>query len=69
MPINSIEGVKKTKLEASKVRGRLGGRHNKLGEDQAQTLRRMYDFIQHAIKEICKLLNIGRPSSYRYLNA
>ncbi|MBA3005923.1 MAG: helix-turn-helix domain-containing protein [Proteobacteria bacterium] len=26
-------------------------------------------FIQHSIKEICELLNISRPSFYRYLNA
>ncbi|MBU0663919.1 MAG: helix-turn-helix domain-containing protein [Proteobacteria bacterium] len=25
--------------------------------------------MQHSIKEICELLNISRPSFYRYLNA
>lgn len=54
-------------LEAARARGRLGGRRNKLNDDQIKTLKKMYESKQHSVEEICKLLSISRPTFYRYL--
>ena len=54
-------------LAAARARGRVGGRSNKLDNGKKQTLRKMYDSREYTISEICQLLEISKPTFYRYL--
>ena len=64
---NLIRERTKAGLEAARVRGRKGGRKEKLTSDQVDTMRRMYESHNHTIKEICGVLGITKPTFYRYL--
>ncbi len=54
-------------LAAARARGRVGGRSNKLDNGKKLTLKKMYDSREYTISEICQLLEISKPTFYRYL--
>jgi DNA invertase Pin-like site-specific DNA recombinase len=54
-------------LEAARTRGRKGGRPQVLTEKQVAIARALYADDSHSVKDICKTLNIGKTTLYRYL--
>jgi DNA invertase Pin-like site-specific DNA recombinase len=54
-------------LLAARARGRKGGRRKKLTENKVQIARDLYASKTHTVDEICKTLEIGRTTFYRYL--
>lgn len=54
-------------LAAARARGKLGGRKEKLNQEQVATMLKMSESRQHTIKEICKVMDISKPTYYRYL--
>lgn len=47
--------------------GRLGGRPRKLSLEEIAQLKKLYDNRANKVDAICQLLNISRPSFYKYL--
>jgi len=64
---NLIRERTKAGLAAAKARGRVGGRKEKLSDEQIKTMLRMSESNQHTIKEICQVMGISKPTYYRYL--
>ncbi len=54
-------------LKAARARGRTGGRPFVLNPKQIALLKRMHADPENTIAEICRTLNISRPTAYRYL--
>jgi DNA invertase Pin-like site-specific DNA recombinase len=54
-------------LQAARARGRKGGRPKALSAKKAQMAQALYADKSNSIDEICKTLNIGRTTLYRYL--
>lgn len=54
-------------LEAARARGRLGGRPRKLGAKKTELAYQLYDEKKYAVKEICQMLGISKPTLYAYL--
>jgi len=54
-------------LLAARARGRKGGRPKALTEKKAAMVRALYADKSNSINDICKTLNIGRTTLYRYL--
>jgi DNA invertase Pin-like site-specific DNA recombinase len=67
-----VEGTKEG-LAAARARGRTGGRKAKLTAAQVKVARQMYDERgddgkrAHTVQEIAGVLNVSRPTIYRYL--
>ncbi len=56
-------------LSAARARGRLGGRKPIRPEDpRVKTAQKMHEDKSIKIEEICKTLQVSRPTLYRYLN-
>ena len=55
-------------LAAARARGRKGGRPRALRPDQAKLLYKLADEKEKTVVEICRLLEISRPTYYDYLN-
>ena len=57
-------------LEAARARGRLGGRPKRLpSAKKVEMARRLYASKSLTVAEICRSLNISRPTLYRYIKA
>jgi DNA invertase Pin-like site-specific DNA recombinase len=56
-------------LAAARARGRKGGRRKKLGEKQLAVAVDLYRQKSRTIDEICKAVNISRPTLYKYVAA
>jgi DNA invertase Pin-like site-specific DNA recombinase len=56
-------------LQAARARGRKGGRPQVLTKRQVAMARALYADKGNSIDDICKTLNIGRTTLYRYLKA
>jgi len=54
-------------LEAARARGRLGGRPKKLDAKKTDLAYQLYDEKKYAVKEICHMLGISKPTLYAYL--
>jgi DNA invertase Pin-like site-specific DNA recombinase len=54
-------------LEAARARGRLGGRPKKLDAKKTELAYQLYDEKKYAVKEICHMLGITKPTLYAYL--
>lgn len=54
-------------LEAARARGRLGGRPKKLDAKKTELAYQLYDEKKYAVKEICQMLGISKPTLYAYL--
>jgi DNA invertase Pin-like site-specific DNA recombinase len=54
-------------LRAARARGRVGGRPRKLDAKKTELAYRLYDEKKYAVKEICQMLGISKPTLYGYL--
>lgn len=54
-------------MASARARGRKGGRKRSLDEKQIQMLRSLHTDPNHAVEDICKMLNISQATFYRYL--
>jgi DNA invertase Pin-like site-specific DNA recombinase len=54
-------------LRAARARGRLGGRPRALNPDKRQRVVELYEKKQLAVKEICKMMGISKPTLYAYV--
>jgi len=54
-------------LKAACARGRIGGRPRKLDTKKTELAYRLYDEKKYAVKEICQMLVISKPTLYAYL--
>lgn len=54
-------------LRAARARGRKGGRPKALDAKKTELAYRLYDEKKYAIKEICQILGISKPTLYAYL--
>ena len=54
-------------LQAARARGRKGGRPKILSEKKMAMARALYADKNNSVEDICKTLNIGRTTLYRYL--
>jgi len=55
-------------LAAARSRGRKGGRNKALDATKTAMLKSLHKSKSHSVKDICKQLEISRPTFYRYLN-
>lgn len=54
-------------LAAARVRGRLGGRPNKLDDKKVALARKLYASKEHSILEICQAVGVSKATLYKYL--
>ena len=54
-------------LRAARARGRVGGRPRKLGKQKTELAYQLYDEKKYAVKEICHMLGVSKPTLYAYL--
>ena len=54
-------------LAAAKARGRVGGRPKLLDLKQRKALLKLHKSGEHSVAEICRMMNISRPTFYNYL--
>ena len=54
-------------LRAARARGRVGGRPRKLDAKKTELAYRLYDEKKYAVKEICQMLGVSKPTLYAYL--
>ncbi|WP_152054216.1 recombinase family protein [Tautonia marina] len=64
---NLIRERTKAGLEAARARGRQGGRPKKKDAKQRELAVRLYEEKKHAVKEICAMLGISKPTLYAYV--
>lgn len=55
-------------LRAARARGRVGGRPRKLDEKKTELAYQLYDEKKYAVKEICQILGVSKPTLYAYLS-
>ena len=65
---NIISERTKDGLKAAKARGRMGGRHRKLNNQEVNQVRKLHKNNIMSINDICKHYAISRSSLYAYLN-
>lgn len=72
---NLIRERTKAGLEAARSRGKQGGRPKKLTQEKRQRAKNLYnqkgseDSEKLSIDEICSILEISKPTLYRYLKS
>ena len=54
-------------LRAARARGRVGGRPRKLDAKKTALAYQLYDEKKYAVKEICQMLGVSKPTLYAYL--
>ncbi len=54
-------------LQAARARGRLGGRPRKLNAKKTELAYQLHDEQKYAVKEICQMLGVSKPTLYAYL--
>jgi len=54
-------------LRAARARGRLGGRPKALPADKQQLVVQLYQEKKIAVKQICALMGISKPTLYAYV--
>ena len=54
-------------LTAARARGRKGGRPKSLDPAKRQLVVKLYNEKQHTISEICRMMEISKPTLYSYL--
>lgn len=55
-------------LRAARARGRMGGRPRKLDAKKTHLAFQLYDEKKYAVKEICQMLGVSKPTLYAYLS-
>ena len=66
---NLINERSKAGLAAARSRGKLGGRPKSLTQSQQKLAVKLYHEREHSIAEICKMMNISKPTLYSYVTA
>ena len=66
---NLIKERTRAGLDAARSRGRKGGRPQALSSDKAKMAVSLYSEKKHPISSICKILNITKPTLYKYLKS
>lgn len=56
-------------LAAAKARGRVGGRPKLLDQKQRKAMLKLHKSGEHSVSEICRMMNISRPTFYNYLES
>lgn len=56
-------------LNAARARGRTGGRPAALSSDQQALAAQLYHQKQHTVQQICDMMNISKPTLYKYVEA
>ena len=56
-------------LWVARARGRLGGRPKALDRDQRDLAVKLYDEKQHTINQICQMMDISKPTLYKYVES
>lgn len=56
-------------LQAARARGRNGGRPKSLDFDKMALAIKLYDEKKHSVGQICKMMEISKPTLYKYLKA
>ncbi len=56
-------------LKAARARGRVGGRPKVLNSDKRKLAVKLYDEKQHTVQQICEMMNISKPTLYKYVEA
>lgn len=56
-----------TGLSQARARGKKGGRHKILSEEKSEKALSLYREKKHTIQEICRIMNISKPTLYNYL--
>jgi DNA invertase Pin-like site-specific DNA recombinase len=64
---NLIRERTKAGLEAARARGRLGGRPQKLKKDKKALAVKLYHEKELPIMKICEMLEISKPTLYKYV--
>jgi DNA invertase Pin-like site-specific DNA recombinase len=64
---NLIRERTKAGLDAARARGRKGGRRKKLDERKRALAVELYRQKKHTIIEICEMVDITKPTLYRYV--
>jgi len=64
---NIISERTKAGLDAARARGRLGGRPKGLSKAKRKHAVDLYNAKEKSIKEICELMNISKPTLYKYV--
>jgi DNA invertase Pin-like site-specific DNA recombinase len=54
-------------LQAARARGKMGGRSKTLSPEQQKRLKQLYKDQSVSVKEICQMMNISKPTLYKYL--
>jgi DNA invertase Pin-like site-specific DNA recombinase len=54
-------------LSAARARGRKGGRRPVLDDKQKEVAIKLYNEKNHTIKEICRIMDITKPTLYSYI--
>jgi DNA invertase Pin-like site-specific DNA recombinase len=56
-------------LQAARARGRKGGRPKSLAPDKRALAVKLYDEKKHTIVQICQMMEISKPTLYKYIEA
>ena len=56
-------------LQAARARGRKGGRPKALDSNQRNLVVKLYDERKHSVVQICRMMNISKPTLYKYVRA
>jgi DNA invertase Pin-like site-specific DNA recombinase len=56
-------------LQAARARGRKGGRPKSLNKDKQALSVKLYDEKKHTIAQICQMMEISKPTLYKYIEA
>ena len=62
-----IKERSKAGLTAARTRGRLGGRPKSLNLNKRQLVVEMYKDRKRTVKEICQMVEISKPTLYKYV--
>ena len=54
-------------LQATRARGRKGGRPPSLNSEKQKLAAKLYSEKNHSVKEICQLMGITKPTLYKYV--
>jgi DNA invertase Pin-like site-specific DNA recombinase len=56
-------------LTAARARGRKGGRPKALGKDKREVAIQLYNQKKLTINQICEMMEISKPTLYKYIDA
>ena len=56
-------------LQAARARGRKGGRPKSLSSDKQALAVKLYNEKQHTVDKICEMMEISKPTLYKYIKS